>query len=153
MKKLERSASRMEDEDLNVQESLGNKERTKEHTAVIALLKKEAKIVLIVLAALLIVFKIVFYNESVLVVGRTVLGFFWLFVLPGYGLMLFWREKLDFLERLVLGTTAAVALISLASYYLTLGGLLGIHWQWIALPAVIELLIGGIIFYRLKKIN
>ncbi len=128
-----------------------NGEKKESSISISPLLKKEGKILGILLLAVMIVFKIVFYNESLPVIGRTVLGFFWLFVLPGYGLMLFWREKLDFLERLILGTTAAVALISLASYYLTLGGLLDIHLQWIVLPAVIELVIGGIIFYRLKK--
>lgn len=122
-------------------------------SGLLPLLKKEAKTLLIVLAALLIVFKIVFYNESLLVVGRTVLGFFWLFVLPGYGLMLFWREKLDFLERLVLGTAAAIALISLASYYLTLGGLLGIHWQWIVLPLLVEIVCGVILQMHIKKLK
>ncbi len=145
MKNLERSASKMENETRIEQKT------EKERNRLVFLLKKEAKTGLIVLAALLLVFKIVFYNESLLVVGRTVLGFFWLFVLPGYVLMLFWREKLDFLERLVLGTTAAVALISLASYYLTLAGLMGIHGQWVFLPMVIEAVTGGIIFYRLKK--
>ena len=106
---------------------------------------------LMVLAALLIVFKIVFYNESLLVVGRTVLGFFWLFILPGYTLMLFWRERLDFLERLVLGTAVAVALISLTSYYLTLGGLINVHWQWIVLPLVIELTCGIILWYKNRQ--
>jgi len=106
---------------------------------------------LMVLAALLIVFKIVFYNESLLVIGRTALGFFWLFVLPGYALMLFWRGRLDFLERLFLGTTTAIALISLASYYLTLNGLINIHWQWIVLPLVVEAVVGGVIPYHQKR--
>ncbi len=117
----------------------------------VSLLRREAKIMLMLLAASLVVFKIVFYNESLLVVGRTVLGFFWLFVLPGYAMMLFWRERLDFLERFVLGTTVAVALIGLTSYYLTLGGLIGIHWQWIVLPIVIEVIVGGIITYYRKR--
>src|SRR3989344_9321224 len=118
-----RTASKMESETIT-----GHKTENKKNELIL-LLKKEGKIMLMVLAALLIVFKIVFYNESLLVVGRTVLGFFWLFILPGYTLMLFWRERLDFLERLVLGTAVAVALISLASYYLTLGGLINVHWQ------------------------
>ncbi len=149
MKNLERNASKMENKDLNNQEPSGDNDETKK--TLIALLKKEAKTVSIVFAALLLVFKIVFYNESLLVIGRTVLGFFWLFVLPGYALMLFWREKLDFLERLVLGTTAAIALISLASYYLTLSGLLGIHWQWIVLPWGMEVVCGIIMWYKHKK--
>ena len=120
-------------------------------TGLLPLLKKEAKIMLSLLLASMIIFKIVFYNESLLVIGRTVLGFFWLFVLPGYAMMLFWQEKLDFLERLVLGTTAAVALISLASYYLTLGGLLDIHLQWIVLPMLIELVCGVVLWYKHKK--
>ena len=128
----------------------GHKTENKKNELIL-LLKKEGKIMLMVLAALLIVFKIVFYNESLLVVGRTVLGFFWLFILPGYTLMLFWRERLDFLERLVLGTAVAVALISLTSYYLTLGGLINVHWQWIVLPLVIELTCGIILWYKNRQ--
>jgi len=48
-------------------------------------------------------------------------------------------------------TTAAVALISLASYYLTLGGLIGIHIQWIVLPLAVEIVVGGIVKYQQKK--
>ena len=128
----------------------GHKTENKKNELIL-LLKKEGKIMLMVLAALLIVFKIVFYNESLLVIGRTALGFFWLFVLPGYALMLFWRGRLDFLERLFLGTTTAIALISLASYYLTLNGLINIHWQWIVLPLVVEAVVGGVIPYHQKR--
>jgi len=145
MKNPERAALKMENETIT-----GHKTENKKNELIL-LLKKEGKIMLMVLAALLIVFKIVFYNESLLVVGRTVLGFFWLFILPGYTLMLFWRERLDFLERLVLGTAVAVALISLTSYYLTLGGLINVHWQWIVLPLVIELTCGIILWYKNRQ--
>src|SRR3989344_4352445 len=142
MKNPERAALKMENETIT-----GHKTENKKNELIL-LLKKEGKIMLMVLAALLIVFKIVFYNESLLVIGRTALGFFWLFVLPGYALMLFWRGRLDFLERLFLGTTTAIALISLASYYLTLNGLINIHWQWIVLPLVVEAVVGGVIPYH-----
>ena len=145
MKNPERAALKMENETIT-----GHKTENKKNELIL-LLKKEGKIMLMVLAALLIVFKIVFYNESLLVVGRTVLGFFWLFILPGYALMLFWRGRLDFLERLFLGTTTAIALISLASYYLTLNGLINIHWQWIVLPLVVEAVVGGVIPYHQKR--
>jgi len=145
MKNPERAALKMENETIT-----GHKTENKKNELIL-LLKKEGKIMLMVLAALLIVFKIVFYNESLLVIGRTALGFFWLFVLPGYALMLFWRGRLDFLERLFLGTTTAIALISLASYYLTLNGLINIHWQWIVLPLVVEAVVGGVIPYHQKR--
>ena len=144
MENQEKTALKMESE--TIEPKMENAK-----TGLLPLLKKEAKIMLSLLLASMIIFKIVFYNESLLVIGRTVLGFFWLFVLPGYAMMLFWQEKLDFLERLVLGTTAAVALISLASYYLTLGGLLDIHLQWIVLPMLIELVCGVVLWYKHKK--
>ncbi len=98
------------------------------HTAkgFFAEIKKELLLLLAVLGLMVIVIKIAYYKESVLVVVRTAATLFWLFVIPGYALTLYWRQKLDFIERVVIGTIGALAVSGLMSYYL---GLLGLKIQ------------------------
>ena len=63
-------------------------------------------------------------------------------------MLYYWREKLEFTERAVVGTAAAAALTAIASYYL---GLIGLHvkYHWILLPAA--MIIAGIAANMLKK--
>lgn len=94
----------------------------------------------------LIIFKIAFYKENFLIILRTVFGFFWLFILPGFFIMYYWHEKLDFVGRFVIGIALGVALIGISSYYL---GLLGLHLKYhaIVLP-LFYLIIGVILLFR-----
>ncbi|MBI2660066.1 hypothetical protein HYX07_02800 [Candidatus Woesearchaeota archaeon] len=70
-----------------------------------------------------IIFKAVFFKESLWGIFRVVLSIFWLFVLPGYFIMLYWKEKLEFIERIVIGIALAAGTIGILSYYLGLIGL------------------------------
>src|SRR3989338_5664716 len=102
---------------------------------------KELKYISIVFVLVFIALKMAFYKESLLVVLRASVSLFWLFVLPGYFLMLYWREKLQFLERLIIGIALAAAAIGIVSYYL---GLAGLHIKYHAVLLPTLLIVVGI---------
>lgn len=99
---------------------------------------KELKYLSFVLLVLVILFKIVFYKGDFLVVVRTVLGLFYMFILPGFFIMYYWQDKLDFLERVIMGFPISAAIIGITSYML---GIFGLHikYHWI-LPLIVILL-------------
>ena len=95
--------------------------------------KKEFKYLGFLFLLSLIVFKIAFYKENFIVLLRNVLSLFWIFVFPGYFIMLYWKEKLGFLERFFVGIVLSAAVIGILSYYLGLIGL-NIKYHTIILP-------------------
>ncbi len=106
------------------------------HSKLIDELKNELKLLAAAFVAVIIILKIAYYKESLLVVVRTAAALFWLFMLPGYAMMLYWREKLGFVERIIAGTAAAMAASGIAGYYLGLIGL-KLQNQTLILPAAI----------------
>ena len=114
------------------------------------LVKKELQYIGILFLLVLIVFKIAFFKENFIVLFRSVLSLFWLFALPGYFIMLYWKEHLGFTERFVIGIAISAAIIGIFSYYLGLIGL-NIKFHHILLP--ILLIIIGIFFNLSKKDN
>ena len=82
------------------------------------MVKKELMYIGLLFLIIIVIFKIIFFNENLIVVFRTVLALFWIFVLPGYFLMLYWKENLQFTERFVIGIALAIAITGIASYYL-----------------------------------
>ena len=111
--------------------------------------KKELKYIGILFLLVLIIFKIAFFKEGIIVLLRNVLSLFWLFALPGYFIMLYWKEKLAFTERFVIGIALSASIIGISSYYLGLIGL-NIKYHTIALPLVL-ILIGAIVNLRNGK--
>ena len=111
--------------------------------------KKDLGTLAIVLGVLLMVFKIAFYKETLVNTLKLFFSLVWVFVLPGFVLMLNWHENLQFFERLILGTGISAAIIGICSYYL---GLLGLHTQYhgIILPFVL-IGIGTIMLIRKSK--
>ena len=110
------------------------------------LLKKELVYIGLLFLLALIIFKIVFFREGIIVIFRTILSIFWLFVLPGYFIMLYWRERLDFMERFIIGIAFAIAIIGITSYSLGLIGL-NIKYHTIILPSVL-ILVGIVVNMR-----
>ena len=106
---------------------------------VFELLKKETQYISLIFILVLLVFKIAFYKEGYFVLFRNVLSIFWLFVLPGYFLMLYWSSKLDFIERLIIGISVSAGLTGILSYYIALFGL-NIKYHAFMLPLVLILL-------------
>ena len=98
--------------------------------------KGELKLLAAALVVLTIAFKVAYYQESIWTVAKTAASLFWLFVIPGYAIMLYWKQHLGLIERLAAGTITAIAINSIASYYLGISGL-KIQNQTILLPAAI----------------
>ncbi len=96
----------------------------------------------------LVIFKILFFKENLVVIFRTVFALFWLFILPGFALMYYWHKKLTFLERLIIGSCLSIAIIGVIGYNL---GLLGLHIKYhgIVLPIICFV----ISFFIIKKKN
>ena len=99
-------------------------------------IKKELTVVLIIFVIILIAFKIIFRSENLFVVSRTIVAVFWLIIIPGYAITFYWKEKLRFYERFIVGIAISTSLIGLLSYYT---GLIGLHvkFQTIVLPLVL----------------
>lgn len=82
----------------------------------------------------LLVFRIVFFNESSILVVRSAFAAYWVLVLPGIGATYLFRG-LAFIERLAVSVPISAALIGISSYYL---GLLGVHVKYsvISMPVI-----------------
>ncbi|MBI3027440.1 hypothetical protein HYY70_04970 [Candidatus Woesearchaeota archaeon] len=102
------------------------------------LVKREGLYILFLLALAMVAFKLAFFKESLLVVARVVSSLFWLFVVPGYFVMLYWREKLDFVERIFVGIAITAAATGVFSYYIGLIGL-NIKYHTFAFPLILIL--------------
>ena len=111
-------------------------------------IKKETKYIGLMFLIALIMFKIAFFRENIIILLRNVLSLFWIFVLPGYFIMLYWEKNLDFTERFVVGIVLAAAITGVFSYYLGLLGL-NIRYHVIVLPLIL-ILSGAIINLRRK---
>ena len=103
------------------------------------LLKKELQYIGLLFLLALAIFKIAFFIEDFIVLLRNVLSLFWLFVLPGYFILLYWREKLEFIERFVIGIALSAGIIGISSYYLGLIGL-NIKYHTFVLPLALILI-------------
>ena len=111
--------------------------------------KKEFQFIGILFLLSMAIFKIAFFRESFIVLFRSVLSLFWLFVLPGYFIMFYWREKLEFVERIVIGIAVAAGIIGIFSYYAGVIGL-NIKYHIFLLPLVI-ILVGSLINVKFKN--
>ena len=113
-------------------------------------IKEESKYIGILFIAALIIFKIVYFKESFVVLLKIVASLFWLFVIPGYFAMLFWKEKLEFAERFVIGVLVSAAIIGIFSYYI---GLIGLNIKYHAFVLPILISITGLVAAMKKKAN
>ena len=100
------------------------------------LLMKELKYIGALFLLALIIFKMAFYKENLIILFRNVLSLFWLFVLPGYFIMIYWNEKLEFAERFIIGIILSAAIIGILSYYIGLIGL-NIKYHAVVLPLIL----------------
>lgn len=112
-------------------------------------LKDEVKPLGILFLLSIIILKILFYKESILIILKLVASFFWMFILPGFILMYNWQEKINFIERLIISIALSAAIIGISSYYL---GIIGIHIKFhgILLPAIF-IILGFLILLKKKS--
>jgi hypothetical protein len=81
---------------------------------------------------------------------RLVFSLYWLFILPGYFLLLMFMNKIGFFERLVAATLVGATVIGVVGYYL--GLLTGLHVKYYHyfLPLVL-MVIGYILYIKEEK--
>ena len=96
----------------------------------------ELKIIGLAFITAIAVMKAAYYKESILEVIKTNASIFWLFVIPGYAVTFAWRKQFGAIERITAGTVLAMAINSIASYYLGIAGL-KIQNQTIILPIAV----------------
>lgn len=108
----------------------------KMNNELIAKIKNESKYLFLIFVLLIFIFKGLFYNEPLMNILRILISYFLVFVLPGFCLMYYWNNRLEFLERLVVGIFLQTAIVGITSYYL---GLLGLHIKYhgILLPVIV----------------
>ena len=114
-------------------------------------IKKELIYLLILFFIGMAVFKIGFYNENVLNIIKIVSSLFWLFLLPGYFLMLYFEDNLDFIERLIIGIALGFGIMGILSYYIGLLGL-NIKYHTVILPITL-IFIGAIVGLKSKGLK
>jgi len=108
---------------------------------------KDSKSLLLLFIISLIIFKIVFFKENLMIILRFVLSFFWMFVLPGFTLMYLWHEKVGFLERFIISVPINAAVVSIISYYVSLMGL-HVKYHSILLPLLIIIISGTVVWRK-----
>ncbi len=109
--------------------------------------KKEFTYLGILLVVFIVLFQAIFFKENFLINLRTVLSIFWMFILPGYFILFYWQEKLDFTERTIISIALSAAIIGIFSYYF---GLIGLNIKYHAIIFPLVLISIGI-FINLRK--
>lgn len=113
----------------------------------VVLVRESASIGIVYLVVLL-AFRIVFYRQDFLAVVSVVSGLFYLFVIPGIFIMWNYRQKFDFLERLVFGFALCAGCLGIVSYHM---GLLGLHVKYHMLIIPPAIILAAVIFGYWKK--
>ena len=111
-------------------------------------IKEESRYIGMLFLAALIIFKIVYFKENFAVLLKITASLFWIFVIPGYFAMLYWKEKLEFAERFVIGVLVSAAIIGIFSYYF---GLIGLNMKYHAFVLPILIIITGLAAAMMKK--
>ena len=112
-------------------------------------IRKELLSLLVLFAVFVGAFQIAFYKESTINVIKFVFSVFWIGVLPGYALMLYYIDNIEWLERTVIGTALGYAVFGIISYNI---GLAGVHLKlhhFIVPP--LEIIIGFSVYYFFKS--
>ena len=98
-----------------------------------------------------VVFQLVFYRESIVVVQRFLGGLYWIFIFPGATLLLAGGDRWGFVERVVAGSALALAVVGTVSYYL---GILGLHVRyhgWLLTPMLLTIGVVALAYWKKKK--
>ena len=109
---------------------------------------KEGKYIGISFIVLLAILKIAFFREDFLTLIKTTLAIYWLFIIPGYFLLLYWSSKIGFVERFFIGIAISTAITGTISYMLGIAGI-NVNTHHLFLPII--LIVGGFIPYYLKE--
>lgn len=90
----------------------------------------------IIVVILLVTLKIIFIESSIVTTTLTGIGYLWTMILPGYAIMYYWRGKISFGERVLIGSVLGMAILGITSYYI---GLIGINIKYhaIIIPLIV----------------
>jgi len=110
-------------------------------------IRKELNKLLIIFITLIALLKISMYNENLSILFRVVISLFYLFIIPGYCIMYYWREKLDILVRIIIGSMMMVAIIGTISYLFGFFGF-NVNYHWIAIPLPIILIFVYLVYKK-----
>jgi len=114
--------------------------KTKETTAwnsVKQKIRKEGVYIIVITVLLIGILKGVLYKENIMVFIKLVPSLMWLFVVPGFSLLYYWSDKLDFIERLIISVPVSAGIMGILSYNLGLVGLSISHHIWLPVPVII----------------
>jgi hypothetical protein len=116
----------------------------KEHSD---LLRKEVVYLAYVALAIALMLKVAFFRTEFPGIIKSAFSWMILFVIPGHCMMIYWSEKLDFFERMLVGTLIAAGTMGILSYYLALMGL-NIKYHMFLLPILLS---GAGLFFFFRK--
>lgn len=108
-------------------------------------IKQELKWLAIGYAIFSIIVFVAFQKSSFVEILRTTASIYWMFVIPGYALVL--CSKKGFAERFIIGLSVQTAVFGLVSYY---AGLLGWHVATHGIILPLFSIIVGIVLWRKK---
>lgn len=94
-------------------------------------INKELVYLALIFVASILVFKIVFYKESIMVVSQLAFSFFFLYILPGFSIMYYWKSRLEFVERFIIGFPLGAAITGSFGFLLGLFGIKLIFQVWL----------------------
>lgn len=101
-------------------------------------LKAELKTLGICCLVFAVAMIITFSSENIWSNLRIILGFIWVFVLPGWSLLLLIKDKLQSVVRFIIAIPLSAIIIGTTSYYV---GLIGIdvhsHGYWMSIAVMI----------------
>jgi peptidoglycan/LPS O-acetylase OafA/YrhL len=111
-------------------------------------LKDDARWIIAGIVIIGIILKILFPLSSITEIAKLVAGVVWLFVIPGYCIMLAWRSEIELKERVVVGMLSAAGLFAVASYYF---GIIGLPIKYHTMLFPILTIIVAVILLNIKR--
>lgn len=114
-------------------------------------IKTESKYLLILTVVFIIIFKIIFYNESIITLIWAVISFFLTFTIPGFIICYLWHEKIDFIERFIVGNMIGMISVGIISYNISVYTNANIKYISILSPIIVATIFGIILYLTGEK--
>ena len=124
----------------------------KEQKSKIKELLKEFNIILILFVIFYLFFQIHYFKESPVVVLKMTIAHFYLFIVPGYALMLFLSEKLNKIVRLIIGLGIGYGVQPLLLYSINIITKTNIMKYNLYLSGLL-IILGLVLYYFLNKVK
>ena len=112
------------------------------------LIKSEIPRLIGVFVIILLAFLIAFHKSSLTQIVKITSAFLFLFFLPGYSIMLYWRKSLSFTIRTITGIAVGSGVVGIMSYYLGVIGM-NVNSHHVFVPII--LIVAGIVLGSQSK--